>query len=51
MGPDEADIKNGKISILSPVGKSLIGKSAGDIVTVNVPSKTIEFEILEIRFE
>lgn len=51
VGPDETDIKNGKISILSPVGKSLIGKSAGDIVTVNVPTKTIEFEILEIRFE
>ena len=51
VGPDETDIKNGKISILSPVGKSLIGKSAGDIVTVTVPTKTIEFEILEIRFE
>jgi len=51
VGPDETDIKNGKISILSPVGKSLIGKSAGDIVTVKVPTKTIEFEILEIRFE
>lgn len=51
VGPDEADIKNGKISILSPVGKSLIGRTAGDIVTVKVPAKTIEFEILEIRFE
>jgi transcription elongation factor GreA len=51
VGPDEADIKSGKISIHSPVGRSLIGKSAGDIVTVKTPAKTIEYEILEIRFE
>jgi transcription elongation factor GreA len=51
VGSDEADVKNGKISINSPVAKSLIGKSAGDIVTVKVPARTIEYEILEIRFE
>jgi transcription elongation factor GreA len=51
VGPEEADIKNQKISIHSPVGKSLIGKSVGDIVTINAPAKTMEYEILEIRFE
>jgi transcription elongation factor GreA len=51
VGPEEADIKNGKITINSPVGRALIGKSAGDTVTVRAPSKTIEYEILEIRFE
>jgi transcription elongation factor GreA len=51
VGPDESDIKNGKISITSPVGKSLIGKSVGDMVTIQAPAKTLEYEILEIRFE
>jgi transcription elongation factor GreA len=51
VGPDEADIKSGKITINSPVGKALMGKSAGDIVTIKAPEKTIEYEILEIRFE
>lgn len=51
VGSDEADVKNGKISISSPVAKSLIGKSAGDIVTIKAPAKTMEYKILEIRFE
>ncbi|MCK5427659.1 MAG: transcription elongation factor GreA [Thermodesulfovibrionia bacterium] len=50
VGPDEADIKNGKITINSPVGRALIGKSVGDTVTIKAPAKTIEYEILEIRF-
>lgn len=48
VGADEADIKNGRISINSPVAKALIGKKVGDIVTVHVPSGKKEFEILEI---
>lgn len=51
VGADEADIKNGRISINSPVAKALIGKSVGDIVTVHVPSGRKEFEILEISVE
>jgi transcription elongation factor GreA len=51
VGPDETDIKNGRISIHSPIGKSLIGKEEGDTVVVNAPAKTLEYEILEIRFE
>lgn len=51
VGADEADIKNGRISINSPVAKALIGKSVGDTVTVHVPSGKKEFEILEITSE
>lgn len=51
VGPEEADIKAGKISIHSPIGKSLIGKREGDEVIVIAPARTIEYEVLEIKFE
>ena len=51
VGVDESDIKAGKLSIHSPMAKSLIGKTVGDEVTVRAPARTIEYEILEIRFE
>lgn len=51
LGPDEANIKEHKISISSPVGRALIGKEVGDIAVVKAPARTIEYEILEIRFE
>ncbi len=51
VGPEEADVKNGRISISSPVGKALINKEVGDIVNIKVPAKTLEYEILEISFE
>ena len=51
VGPEEADVKAGKISIHSPIGKSLIGKREGDEVTVKAPARTIEYEVLEIKFE
>lgn len=51
VGPDEADIKQRKISITSPVGRALIGKEVGDIAIVKAPARTIEYEILEISFE
>lgn len=51
VGPDEADVKHGKISINSPVARGLIGKEVGDTVTIKAPARTIEYEILEIRFE
>ena len=50
VGPDEADAKNGKISISSPVGSSLLNKDIGDVVTIKAPAKTLEYEILEISF-
>lgn len=51
VGPEEADVKQGKISLSSPVGKALIGKDIGDTVTIKVPARTIEYEIVEITFE
>lgn len=51
VGQEEADLKNGRISVHSPVGRALIGHRAGDVVKVTVPSGTVEYEILEIYFE
>jgi transcription elongation factor GreA len=50
VGPDEADVKSGKISITSPVGKALVGKEVGDTAVVKAPARTIEYEILEVSF-
>lgn len=50
LGAEETDIKNGKISVQSPVGKSLIGHTIGDTVNIKTPAKDIEYEILEISF-
>jgi len=44
----EADLKSGKISVESPIGKGLLGKSVGDVAEIKVPSGNIKFEILEI---
>jgi transcription elongation factor GreA len=49
VGQEEADIKKGKISVQSPVGKALIGHKAGDIVTIRTPARTVEYEIQEIE--
>lgn len=50
VGDDEADIKKGLVSISSPIARALIGKTEGDIATVNAPGGAKEFEILEIRY-
>ena len=44
----EADLAAGKISVNSPIGKGLLGKSVGDVAEINIPSGVIKFEILEI---
>lgn len=44
----EADLAKGKISVNSPIGKGLLGKSVGEIAQINVPSGIINFEIVEI---
>jgi len=49
VSEDESDVKAGKISYTSPIGKALIGKSEGDIVKVQVPIGVKEFEILSIE--
>ena len=45
---NEADLKSGKISVSSPIGKGLLGKKPGDIVDIEVPSGVMKFEIIEI---
>jgi transcription elongation factor GreA len=50
VGEDEADIKLGKISCTSPVGKALIGHKLDDSVKVKVPAGTKEYEIIEIKY-
>lgn len=50
VGQDEADLKDGKISIQSPVGKALIGKRVGDQVAVTTPAKVVEYKVIEIQF-
>ena len=44
----EADLAAGKISVNSPIGKGLLGKSVGDITEIKIPNGVIKFEILEI---
>ncbi len=51
VGEDEADIKEGKISINSPIARALIGKFAGDIAEVQAPGGVREYEIIEVRYE
>jgi len=50
VGDDEADLKQGKISISSPIARALIGKFAGDVVEVNTPGGTREYEILDVKY-
>ncbi|TPE42113.1 transcription elongation factor GreA [Pontibacter mangrovi] len=48
VAEEEADLASGKISVKSPIGKGLLGKSVGDKAEITVPAGKIEFEILEI---
>ncbi len=50
VSESEADLKNKKISVTSPIGKGLLGKKIGDIATVTTPGGAIDFEILDIFF-
>lgn len=51
VGDDEADVKIRKISVNTPVARSLIGKKTGDVVEVKVPSGIKEYEVLDVRFD
>lgn len=51
VGDDESDIKQGKISISSPIARALIGKYAGEQVEVQTPGGQRKYEILEVRYE
>jgi len=50
VGEDEADIKQGKISVSSPIARALIGKSAGDVAEVQAPGGLREYEILDVKY-
>lgn len=50
VGIDEADVKKGMISIMSPLARALIGKKVGDIATVQSPKGDREYEVLSLKF-
>ena len=50
VGDDEADLKQGKISISSPIARALIGKVAGETAEVQAPGGVREYEILDVRY-
>ena len=49
VAQSEADLKTGKISVDSPIGRGLLGKEVGDTATISVPNGTIELDIISIR--
>ena len=51
VGEDEADIKAGRISYSSPIGRALIGKESGEIVEVHTPGGLKRYEIIDVRYE
>lgn len=50
VGEDEANIKEGRISIGSPIARALIGKEVEDVVTVKTPNGDVEYEILSVEY-
>ena len=50
VGDDEADLKQNKISVNSPVARGMIGRMEGDIASVNAPGGIIEYEIIKIEY-
>ena len=50
VGPEEAEIQRGLLSITAPLGRALIGREAGDSIEVNTPRGTRYFEILEVAY-
>lgn len=51
VGTDEADVKAGKISIMSPIARALIGKKDGDVVVVHSPKGEKEYEVLSFKYQ
>ena len=48
VSEEEADLKTGKISVQSPIGKGLLGKKVGDTAQIQAPAGVVEFEIIDI---
>jgi transcription elongation factor GreA len=51
VGEDEADIKESRISVSSPIARALIGKEAGETVEVQTPGGVKRYEIIDVRYE
>ena len=51
VGEDEADIKQGRISVSSPIARALIGKESGEVVEVQTPGGLKRYEIIDVRYE
>lgn len=51
VGEDEANVKNNKISVSSPIARGLIGKEIGDVAIVRTPGGEVEYEIDDVRYE
>lgn len=51
VGVDEADVKSGKISIMSPIARALIGKKLKDVVTVHSPKGEKEYEVVSFKYQ
>jgi transcription elongation factor GreA len=51
VGEDEADIKEGRISVSSPIARALIGKEPGELVDVQTPGGVKRYEIIDVRYE
>lgn len=50
VGEDEADIKNNRISVVSPIARGLIGKEVDDVVNIQTPAGTVEYEITDVEY-
>ena len=50
VGEDEANLKDKKISITSPIARSLVGKDEGDVVEIKTPDGSSEYEIVEVKY-
>ena len=51
VGEDESDVKHGKVSVFSPIARSLIGKKAGDVIEFKTPKGEKEYEVLNFYFD
>jgi len=51
VGPDESDLKQGKISITSPVARAIVGKEVGDEVSVQTPGGVRNYEVSDVRWD
>lgn len=49
LGPEESDVKKGSISVLSPLGRSMLGKCVGDEILTKTPGGVREFEVMDIK--